>query len=192
MGIWKLYGGLEHQRVSDSVLLFSVQPLLCSCGNEADSILIFYTRRHLGRNECGKVESLKGKTAETGPEIFIRRPAWTKENPKQDIPILIFPLKQWDDIRREKFHIGAPPVGPSELDRNAQYGFALPARSRYNFAYLTGSKEVDDLIRSGAAKAADYIQPTILVSIDTAQQNRAGIPPALYCVFKFTRSASVQ
>ncbi|MFU0831353.1 MAG: DUF4878 domain-containing protein [Oscillospiraceae bacterium] len=101
------------------------------------------------------VPGQEGKITETGPQIFIRHPKWTKENPRQDIPILVFTLQQWDEIQNEQFHIGAAPIGPSELDRNSQYVFALPAR--YNFASLPGSEEVDDLIRNGAIKATDRI-----------------------------------
>lgn len=101
------------------------------------------------------VEGQEGKITATGPQIFIRHPKWTKENPRQDIPILIFTLKQWDEIQQEQFHIGAAPINPGELDRNSQYVFALPAR--YNFACLTGSEEVDELIRNGAIKATDRI-----------------------------------
>lgn len=96
-------------------------------------------------------EGQEGKITETGPEIFIRHPKWTQETPRQDIPILVFTLKQWEAIQNEKFHIGAAPMGPTELDRNSAYVFALPAR--YNFAFLPGYEEVDDLVRGGAIKA---------------------------------------
>ncbi len=44
----------------------------------------------------------------------------------------------------DKFHIGSAPINPSELGRNTKYVFALPAR--YNFAYLTGYEEVEEII----------------------------------------------
>ncbi|MEI6843406.1 MAG: hypothetical protein WCK48_02780 [bacterium] len=95
--------------------------------------------------------SLGGQTQtiiETGPMISIRHPLWTQQVPRQDIPIMLFTLAQWNDLLAEKFHIGAAPIGPSELGRNAQYVFALPAR--YNFAYLPGFEEVDQIIQSKA------------------------------------------
>jgi len=79
-----------------------------------------------------------------GPEIFIRHPLWTAVNPRQDIPIMIFTPAQWDLIQQEKLSLGAAPIGPSELGRNAEYIFALPAR--YNFAFPTGFEEVEKII----------------------------------------------
>ena len=83
---------------------------------------------------------------ESGPMILIRHPEWTASNPRQDIPIMIFTVNQWNLLQQDKFHIGAAPIGPSELGRNDQYVFALPAR--YNFAYPTGYEEVEDILKS--------------------------------------------
>lgn len=83
---------------------------------------------------------------ESGAKISIRHPEWTSEQPRQDIPILIFTVDQWNELQQEKFHIGAAPIGPSELIRNDKYVFALPAR--YNFAYPEGYQEVEDIITS--------------------------------------------
>ncbi len=80
-----------------------------------------------------------------GPLLSIRHPQWTAENPRQDIPIIIFTVLQWSDLQQDKFHIGAAPIGPSELGRNSKYIFALPAR--YNFAYPAGFEEVDMILR---------------------------------------------
>jgi hypothetical protein len=82
--------------------------------------------------------------AQQGPLISIRHPRWTSANPRQDIPVMVFTLAQWDSLQRDEFHIGAAPIGPSELGRNAQYVFALPAR--YNFAFPTGWEEVQKII----------------------------------------------
>jgi hypothetical protein len=86
------------------------------------------------------------KAAE-GPKILIRHPDWTAQNPRQDIPIMIFTIQQWNDMQQDKFHIGAAPINPSELGRNAKYVFALPAR--YNFAFPTGYEEVEKILEGG-------------------------------------------
>jgi hypothetical protein len=86
------------------------------------------------------------QVVEHGPLISIRHPLWTKENPRQDIPIMVFTRAQWDSLEKDDFHIGAAPIGPSELGRNRTYVFALPAR--YNFAFPTGFEEVDQIIQS--------------------------------------------
>ena len=84
------------------------------------------------------------QAVETGPLISIRHPGWPSANPRQDIPIMILTLDQWQALNDEKFHIGAAPIGPSELGRNNKYVFALPAR--YNYAYPTGYEEVEQIL----------------------------------------------
>ncbi|SFS68387.1 hypothetical protein [Paenibacillus sp. BC26] len=86
-----------------------------------------------------------GKVIESGASIGIRHPEWTADKPRQDIPIYVFTIDQWNAIQQEKFFIGAAPVGPSELTRNDKYVFALPAR--YNFAYPEGYQEVEDILK---------------------------------------------
>lgn len=88
------------------------------------------------------------ETIETGPIVSIRHPQWTVEKPRQDIPIMIFTINQWQMLQEDKFHIGAAPIRPKELGRNFQYVFALPAR--YNYAFPTGYEEVEDIINGGA------------------------------------------
>ncbi len=89
--------------------------------------------------------------SEKGPIISIRNPKWTQENPYQDIPIMIFTTIQWNSLQEEKFHIGAAPIGPSELGHNSTYVFALPAR--YNYAYPSGYEEVEKILEGNPLKA---------------------------------------
>ena len=91
------------------------------------------------------------QVVEHGPIISIRHPLWSKENPRQDIPIMVFTHKQWDAMQKDDFHIGAAPIGPEELGRNRKYVFALPAR--YNFAYITGFEEVDKIVHGKSLHA---------------------------------------
>jgi len=94
-------------------------------------------------------------TVETGPLLSIRHPKWTSENPRQDIPIMVFTLVQWDSLQQDKFHIGAAPIGPSELGRNYQYVFALPAR--YNYAFPTGYEEVENILNNQPLQPTENI-----------------------------------
>lgn len=87
-----------------------------------------------------------GSIIATGPLISIRNPLWTAANKRQDIPIMVFTLKQWAQVVSEKMSLGAAPIPPSELGLNANYVFALPAR--YNYAFPTGYQEVDQIIQS--------------------------------------------
>jgi hypothetical protein len=88
---------------------------------------------------------------EGGPLVSVRHPQWTASVPRQDIPVMVFTIQQWNDMQADKFHIGAAPINPSELARNSEYVFALPAR--YNFAYLPGYEEVDQIVQSKSVKA---------------------------------------
>lgn len=91
------------------------------------------------------LDSDKSQTIK-GPEILIRHPQWTTANPRQDIPVMIFNPAQWDLVQQEKIALGAAPVGPTEIARNDNYIFAIPAR--YNFAFLAGFEEVEKIIES--------------------------------------------
>ena len=92
-----------------------------------------------------------GEVAKSGPIINIRHPLWTAEDPRQDIPIMIFTMAQWDALQQDKFHIGAAPMGPKELGRNNKYVFALPAR--YNYAFPEGFEEVEAILEGNALTA---------------------------------------
>ena len=85
-----------------------------------------------------------------GPLISIRHPNWTEKIKRQDIPVMVFTIGQWQDLQNDKFHIGAAPIGPSELGRNVKYVFALPAR--YNYAFPAGYEEVDKIMQSNPLK----------------------------------------
>jgi hypothetical protein len=85
-----------------------------------------------------------GSVVETGPIISIRDPKWTAKTPRQDIPIMVFTLNQWNLLQQEVFHIGAAPLNPSELGRNNYYVFALLAR--YNYSFPAGYKEVETIL----------------------------------------------
>jgi len=92
---------------------------------------------------------------ETGPMVSIRHPQWTAENPRQDIPIMVFTFDQWNSLQQGKFYISAAPVGPSELGRNTKYVFALPAR--YNHAFPTGFEEVEKILASNPLRGSPAV-----------------------------------
>ncbi len=89
--------------------------------------------------------------AESGPMIRIRHPQWTSEEPRQDIPIMVFTPAQWEALQQREFNVGAAPVPPRELDRNSEYVFALPAR--YNFEFPTGYEEVEEILEGDPLQA---------------------------------------
>jgi len=101
----------------------------------------------------GITDSQSGKIVTAGPQISIRHPLWTSQDPRQDIPLMIFTLDQWASLLKEEFRVGAAPIPPSELGRNVKYVFALPAR--YNFAFPAGYEEVEDILKGDPLKPMD-------------------------------------
>ena len=97
--------------------------------------------------------STSGQVTETGPELLIRHPQWVLVSPRQDIPIMVFTLGQWELVQQEKMSVGAAPVPPSELGRNSTYVFALPAR--YNYAFPAGFEEVEQILEENPLKPFD-------------------------------------
>nr|MBP7332992.1 hypothetical protein [Bacillota bacterium] len=63
---------------------------------------------------------------------------------------MVFTHAQWDALQNGEFHIGAAPIGPSELARNSSYVFALPAR--YNYAFPAGYEEVENILKGDPLK----------------------------------------
>lgn len=92
----------------------------------------------------------KGRVVETGPLISIRHPDWREEKQRQDIPIMVFTVSQWNRLQGGEFTIGASPVGPTVLGCSSKYVFALPAR--YNYAFLEGFEEVERIIAGNPLK----------------------------------------
>lgn len=82
---------------------------------------------------------------EAGPQLLIRHPDWTQNNPRQDIPIMVFMLEQWNALQKGDFSVSAAPIGPSKLGSNSVYVFALPAR--YNYVFQTGYEEVEKILK---------------------------------------------
>lgn len=89
----------------------------------------------------------------TGPMISIRNPRWTKEDPWQDIPIMIFTQKLWPDVASDRLIVSAAPYGPGELGRNSRFVFALPPR--YEYAFPNGWEEVTKIAWSHPLKACE-------------------------------------
>ena len=92
----------------------------------------------------------------TGPKILIRNSKWTQDTPRQDIPIMVFTIPQWNLIEAEQIAVGAAPILPSKLGQNKQYVFALPAR--YNFAFLPGFEEVDIIVKDNTPLLMNEIE----------------------------------
>ena len=82
---------------------------------------------------------------EKGPLITIGDPRSTEDNPRQNIPIMVFTKRQWNLVEEGRLIVSASPFGPDELGRNARYIFALPPR--YNYAFIDGWEDVDKIMR---------------------------------------------
>lgn len=82
---------------------------------------------------------------ESGPQLLIRHPKWTKADPWQDIPIMIFTPSQWKIVAADNMAVSAAPIGPAELGQNQNYVFALPPRW-IGFYDVKGIDEVQTLM----------------------------------------------
>ena len=88
---------------------------------------------------------LGDEIVEQGPIVSIVHPKSTAQQPRQEIPLMVFTIEQWDQMQRGEWHTGAAPVGPLELGRNSRYVLALPAR--YNYAFPDGWEEVEQILQ---------------------------------------------
>ena len=113
-----------------------------------------------------------GNVTETGMIYSIRNPQWTSKQPRQDVPIMVFTLNQWELIKKESLAVSAAPIGPSELGRNSKYVFALPAR--YNFAYLTGYEEVEQILKNKPLQTTEVFDKSTTVLLNIIQLAKLG------------------
>lgn len=81
-----------------------------------------------------------------GPQLKIRHPNWNEVNPREDMPIMIFTVSQWN----EHPVVSAAPLDPAELGRNDRYVFAVPPRWDYDFA--EGWEEAQKILVSGSLR----------------------------------------
>ncbi len=112
-------------------------------------------------------------------EIHIMHPQSTIANPRMDVPVLVVPVATWN----KWYPVGAPesgqhpfaaPVPATERARNTKYVFATAPR--YNFSYLTGFEEVDEIVKKITAL---NIFPT-----QTTQPTQTNIPVETFPLFE--------
>jgi hypothetical protein len=89
---------------------------------------------------------------ESGPQLLIRNPKWTKDDPWQDIPIMIFTPSQWKLVAAENMAVSAAPIGPAELGQDKSHVFALPPRW-IGFYDVKGIDEVQTLMNQNPFEA---------------------------------------
>jgi hypothetical protein len=89
--------------------------------------------------------------------VTIQHPDSTPENPRQGIPIMVLTISQWESLLAQEWQIGAAPILPMEIGRNSQYVFALPPR--YNYAFLEGWEEVEEIILGQSIVISEPEQP---------------------------------
>jgi len=99
----------------------------------------------------GTVFDEEGPRPEKGPQITIRHPHWTNDDPWQDIPIMVFTHAQWKFVEQDRIIVSAAPFGPGEIGRNAHYVFALPPRFDYGDA--KGREEVQAILQHNPIRA---------------------------------------
>jgi hypothetical protein len=98
------------------------------------------------------------RETDQGPLIVIRHPLYTEDNPREDIPIMVFTRDQWRAVDEGNLIVSAAPIAPGEIGRNKKYVFALPPRFSYDD--LEGVHEVLDIVESNPLRAARIRQVT--------------------------------
>lgn len=94
--------------------------------------------------------SITEKAQDSYLEIRIVHPQSTTENPRMDVPVLVVPIATWNtwypsDRKEDGRHPFAAPIPATERARNTKYVFATAPR--YNFSYLPGWEEVDEIVK---------------------------------------------
>jgi hypothetical protein len=92
-----------------------------------------------------------GNQEATGTIVYIRNPKWTKNNPYEDIPVMVFTLSQWQQVSSETMAVSAAPFPPTEYAQNKTYVFALPPR--FDYDYRTGYQEVEGIVQNNPLQA---------------------------------------
>jgi hypothetical protein len=100
------------------------------------------------------VKRTEGDFAKVNPAfITIRNPHWSRQEPYEDIPIMVFAGDAWPKVADGSMSVSAAPFPPQELGRNKKYVFALPPR--YNYDFSTGYEEVDKIMKSKPLRGFD-------------------------------------
>ena len=80
-----------------------------------------------------------------GPQLIIRHPAWTEDDPYQDIPIMIFTQDQWRDKEAHGLITSTFGADWGTFGSNAKYVFKQPDRW-VGYTDDKGWREVEDLM----------------------------------------------
>ena len=87
-----------------------------------------------------------GKGAkQTGPELILRNPKWTKAKPYQDIPIMVFTTEQWAQVAAENLAVTCR--AHTALDVGTQRKIRVCAARKVQLRPTPpGMREVDTII----------------------------------------------
>lgn len=98
-----------------------------------------------------QIEPYHGTDVATGEQqngigtlITLHHPLDGQPEDRADMPVMVFEHRVWERIMSGGISLGAAPIPPTELGRNARYVFALPAR--YNYDFKPGWEDVDKVI----------------------------------------------
>jgi hypothetical protein len=105
-----------------------------------------WTGMEIIENNREIIEVETGKIIDYAPVYVFRHPLWSKEKPRQDIPLEIYTISQWQKIQSGLYSVSAAPMAPTEIYRNKSYIFTVPAR--YNYAHQEGWQEVDEILKN--------------------------------------------
>jgi len=104
------------------------------------------------------IQQWNGGEAWRGPIIVLRHPQWKADDPRQDIPIMVFTRSQWEACGHDgRFFPYAGGV-IYEMRHNRKYVFGI--YSRYNAAdSVKGWKEAAGIVEWNRAAGAPHLHP---------------------------------
>jgi hypothetical protein len=107
----------------------------------------------------GQTYPAAGKAAVTdhGAMIVLRHPQWKADDPRQDIPILVFTRSQWKIDRQGLFSIFAGGA-EEEIAHNGKYVFAIWNRFNWNDS-VKGSREAEGIVLQNQTANGPHLDP---------------------------------
>ncbi|HEU5397073.1 MAG TPA: hypothetical protein VFV81_07890 [Verrucomicrobiae bacterium] len=96
------------------------------------------------------------EVTERGPMIVFRNPYWTVNDPRQDIPILVFTRRQWEKYwQPQGFSVSAGGI-EEEIAHNDRYVFVI--NSRFNWGDLPGAEDAGRIVDENRAANQPHLR----------------------------------
>jgi hypothetical protein len=149
--LFALFGYILCRPVSTETInnIASTTPVV----NESQDTLIYQNNMYgftVPLPESWRDYTVKEQAKDSYFEIRLVHPQSNTQNPRMDVPVLVVPIATWNkwyppNAPESGQHPFAAPVPATERARNSKYVFATAPR--YNFSYVPGWEEVDEIVK---------------------------------------------